>query len=318
LSNDFLGTLPLGHGNCDNGDTRLSKEEEPLAPAHQSGPARGAVRRREVGTASARSLLLTMLGEFALPQQEQVWTATVVEALALLGVEEKAARQALARTAAEGLLDSTRHGRRVLWSLTAQGSTLLQEGAARIYGFMRSRRAWDGRWLVLTVSIPESQRQLRHRLRTQLTWLGLGSPVSGLWVSPSAEHAPELHRVLRDLDLEHQSFAWVGPATGIGEEARLVEAAWDLDDVEERYLGFLADFEERRASTPAEAFVAQVEMVQAWRRFPFLDPDLPSELLDHDWPGPRAAAMFHDRRDRWHRQAQQEWARMEADAAARS
>ena len=284
-----------------------------------TAPAPGpSVRRREVGSARSRSLLLTMLGEVVLPREEQVWTATVVEALAALGVEEKAARQALARTAAEGVLGSTRRGRRTIWSLTGHGSALLRDGAERIYGFMRSRRAWDGRWLVLTVSIPESQRQLRHRLRTQLTWLGLGSPVSGLWVSPSAEHAPEVHRVLRDLDLEQQSFAWVGPATGIGEESRLVEAAWDLDDVEERYLGFLADFEDRRAETPADAFVAQVEMVQAWRRFPFLDPDLPGELLDHDWPGPRAAAVFHDRHDRWHRLAQQEWDRMEADAAARS
>jgi len=60
--------------------------------------------------------------------------------------------------------------------------------------------------------------------------------------------------------------------------------------------------------------VAQVEMVQEWRRFPFLDPDLPAELLDHDWPGPRAAAAFHDRHDRWHRQAQAEWDRMDAAA----
>lgn len=286
-----------------------------MSTAHAPGRS---IRRREVGSASARSLLLTVLGEFVLPREGQVWTATVVEALAALGVEEKAARQSLARTAAEGVLESTRRGRRTLWSLTRHGSVLLEEGTERIYGFMRSRRAWDGRWLVLTVSIPESQRQLRHRLRTQLTWLGLGSPVSGLWISPSAEHAGEVHRVLRDLDLEHQSFAWIGPATGIGEESRLVEAAWGLDDVEERYLGFLADFEDRRAETPTDAFVAQVEMVQAWRRFPFLDPDLPGELLDHDWPGPRAAAMFHGRHDRWHRQAQQEWDRMEADAAARS
>lgn len=259
-----------------------------------------------------------MLGEFVLPRAGQVWTATVVEALAAFGVEEKAARQALARTAAEGILESTRHGRRVVWSLTASGSTLLEEGTGRIYGFMRSRRAWDGRWLVLVVSIPESQRQLRHRLRTQLTWLGLGSPASSLWVSPSADHAVEVRRVVAELGLEEQSFAWVGPAAGIGEESRLVAAAWDLGDVEKRYLGFLDEFGERRAETPADAFVAQVEMVQEWRHFPFHDPDLPGELLVHDWPGPRAAAVFHDRHDRWHRQAQQEWDRMEADAAARS
>ena len=70
--------------------------------------------------------------------------------------------------------------------------------------------------------------------------------------------------------------------------------------------------------TVSDAFTAQVELVQEWRRFPFLDPDLPRELLDHDWPGPRAAAVFHDRHAQWHRQAQQEWERLQAEASERS
>ncbi len=277
----------------------------------QPAAARQPSRRRETGSGSARSLLLTVLGEFVHPRHEPVWTATLLEALGALGVEEKSARQALTRTAGEGLLTSTRHGRRVLWSLTESGAALLEEGTRRIYGFMRERHPWDGRWLVLTVAIPETQRQLRHRLRTRLTWLGLGSTTSGLWVTPAADKAHDVHGVIRELGLEKQAFAWIGPASGIGDESRLLAAAWDLADVEDRYLDFLTEFEARRAETPAEAFVAQVEMVQEWRRFPFLDPDLPGELLDHDWPGPRAAAAFHDRHERWHRLAQAEWDRMD-------
>jgi phenylacetic acid degradation operon negative regulatory protein len=269
-------------------------------------------RRREVGTASARSLLLTVLGEFVYPRGEPVWTVTLVEAMAALGIEEKAARQALTRTAGEGLLTSARHGRRVLWDLTPQGRTLLDEGTRRIYGFMRERRPWDGRWLVLTLAIPETQRRLRHRLRTRLTWLGLGSPTSGLWVSPDAGKHQAVHAVIRELGLQGQAFAWIGPASGIGDENRLLGEAWDLDAVEDRYLAFLKEFETRTAQTPGEAFAAQVAMVQEWRRFPFLDPDLPAELLDHDWPGPRAAAAFHDRHARWHRSAQAEWDRLDA------
>ena len=46
-------------------------------------------RRREVSSPSARALLLTILGEFALPRHAPVWTATVLEALALCrGVSE--------------------------------------------------------------------------------------------------------------------------------------------------------------------------------------------------------------------------------------
>ena len=63
-------------------------------------------RRREIGGASARSLLMTILGEFVLPRGGSVWTQVLVSALALFGVEDKSARQALARTAAEGWLAS--------------------------------------------------------------------------------------------------------------------------------------------------------------------------------------------------------------------
>ena len=178
-------------------------------------------------------MLLTVLGEFALPRQEPVWTATILEALGRFDIEQRAARQAIARTNAEGLLSSQRHGRRTAWVLTDHGTDLLTEGTTRIYGFMRQPHAWDGRWLVLSVSIPESQRKLRHRLRTQLTWLGLGSPTSGLWISPDTTHADEVNRVVQELDLASQSFAWVGPTAGIGEETHLVEAAWDLDGCRE-------------------------------------------------------------------------------------
>ncbi|HET7387370.1 MAG TPA: PaaX family transcriptional regulator C-terminal domain-containing protein [Nocardioidaceae bacterium] len=280
-------------------------------------PPEPSARRRALGSASARSLLLTVLGEFVHPRQERVWTATLLEALTALGVEEKSARQALARTAKEGLLVSSRHGRRVLWTLTEDGGRLLEEGTRRIYGFMRERHPWDGTWLVLSVVIPEAQRQLRHRLRTRLTWLGLGSPSSGLWVSPDATKARDVHVALRQLGLEKQSFAWTGPATGIGDEGRLLTRAWDLVDVEDRYLAFLEGFESREAETPGDAFVAQVQMVQEWRRFPFLDPDLPVELLDHDWPGARAAATFHDRHARWHALAQAEWDRLDASPGAK-
>ena len=48
------------------------------------GAARPTVsRRREIGSASARSLLMTILGEFVLPRGGSVWTQALVSALAL-------------------------------------------------------------------------------------------------------------------------------------------------------------------------------------------------------------------------------------------
>ena len=267
---------------------------------------------------SARSLLLTLLGEFVLPRGGEVWTGTLVTALGALGVEPKAARQALSRTAAEDLLRSSRHGRRVRWQLTPAGSGLLEEGTERIYGFMRRPHTWDGRWLVLSAGVPESQRQLRHKLRTRLTWLGLGSPSPGLWIVPDGDKLAAVEAVIDELTLTERAFAWVGPAAGIGDPSRLIKDAWDLEDVEQRYLVFIDRFGAAAVTSDREAFVQQAQLIQEWRGFPFLDPDLPVELLDHDWPGPRAAATFHDRRNRWHRRAQDEWDRMERDAGERT
>ncbi len=273
-------------------------------------------RRRETGLASARSLLLTVLGEFVLPTARPVWTGALVGALGAVGVEEKAARQALSRTAGEDLLVAERDGRRVRWHLTAAGTRLLADGTERIYGFGRQVEEWDGRWLVLAVSVPETQRQLRHRLRTRLTWAGLGSPLPGLWVTPDPAKEPEVVAAVAQLGVEAYSFT--GAYGLVGDQQRIVAAAWPLEEVERRYAAFLATFAEPDVGAAAGAFAAQVSLVQEWRRFPFLDPALPAPLLPATWPGPAAAALFHARHDAWHAEAQAYWAALCADAGARA
>jgi len=272
-------------------------------------------RRRETGAASARSLLLTVLGEFVRPRETPAWTGALVAALGEVDVEEKAARQALSRTAAEGLLTAERDGRRVRWALTPAGERLLAQGAERIYGFGRRVDAWDGRWLVLAVSVPETQRQLRHRLRTRLTWAGLGSPMPGLWVTPDAEKEKEVAAAIEELGVE--AFSFTGPFGQVGDQQRVVEQAWALADVEGRYLTFLEAFSSVEVGTPVLAFREQVRLVQEWRRFPFLDPALPSELLPATWPGPAAAELFHLKHETWHGGAQAHWETLAAAAGAR-
>lgn len=273
-------------------------------------------RRRATAAGSAPSLLLTVLGEFVLPAGEPVWTGTLVRALAEVGVEEKAARQALARTAAEHLLTGERAGRKVRWQLTPAGTRLLAEGTDRIYGFGRRVEQWDGRWLVLAVSVPETQRRLRHRLRTRLTWAGLGSPLPGLWVTPDTDKEKEVAAAVEELGVDAYSFT--GPYGLVGDEQRVVADAWQLAEVERRYAAFLGDFAEAGADGTEAAFRSQVRLVQDWRRFPFLDPALPAPLLPATWPGPAAATVFRARHDAWHAAAQAHWAALSQDADQRS
>ncbi|WP_306318931.1 MULTISPECIES: PaaX family transcriptional regulator C-terminal domain-containing protein [unclassified Streptomyces] len=258
---------------------------------------------------SARSLLLTVLGEYVLPRDAPVWTSVLLRVMEGLGVEEKAARQALNRMAASGLVTAERSGRRVRWALTERGRTLLSEGAERIYSFGRARASWDGRWLVLLVSVPEARRELRHRLRTRLTWVGLGSPAPGLWVCPHTSREAEAKQVVEDLGLGPEVSSFCGPFAGIGSERDMVEQAWRLGELATEYEEFVRSFAGTRAESGEATLLAQVRLVDAWRRFPALDPQLPLELLPPHWIGVRATNVFTELHERWHHEAQDEWDR---------
>src|SRR5580692_12910277 len=106
-------------------------------------------RRHAAGAESARGLLFTVLGEFVLPAGGSAWTSAFIDVFARLGVEEKAARQALMRTAADGWLSPERIGRRTVWRLTPAAERLLRDGTERIFGFTAAADDWDGRWTVV-------------------------------------------------------------------------------------------------------------------------------------------------------------------------
>jgi phenylacetic acid degradation operon negative regulatory protein len=270
-------------------------------------------RRREIGAASARSLLLTALGEFVLPAGRPVWTATFLHALALVGVEEKAIRQAMARSATEGWLDSERHGRRTAWHLTPAGRRLLTEGAERIYGFGAPVTAWDGQWLLVLASAPDAGRGMRHLLRTRLAWSGLGSLSPGVWVSPHPEREPEVRDVLEQAAVAGSATVFVGRLGDMDDARRVARQAWDLAELETAYADFLGEVGRLRPKDDAATFGAQLRLVQEWRRFPFLDPGLPPELLPDQWNGARAASVFRDRHRAWMPAANRYWHALTAE-----
>ena len=115
-----------------------------------------------------------MLGEFVLPNGGAVWTSTVVDGLAQVGIEERNARQALARLGDDGIVRAAREGRRARWHLTERGAEILAGGTRRIYGFGTRADDWDGSWVVVTCAIPETDRSKRVRLRTRLGFEGFG------------------------------------------------------------------------------------------------------------------------------------------------
>ena len=248
-----------------------------------------------------------MLGEFVLPGGGSAWTSAFIEVLGRLGVEEKACRQALMRTAGDGWLASERVGRRTRWSLTASAERLLIEGTERIYGFGDAVGSWDGRWLLVLARAPETERPTRHVLRTRLTWAGLGTPAPGVWVSPHADRVAEVERALDEAGMLAEAQVFVAEHRGQGDLTTMVDQAWDLSAVEQAYERFLARFREADGRDP---LATTVELVHAWRRFPWVDPALPPQLLPPTWSGTAAAARFAELHAHLAPAAQKEWAEL--------
>ena len=263
---------------------------------------------------SAKALLLTTLGEFVLPHGGAVWTSTVVRGLGALGIEERNARQAAARLADQGIVRSSRDGRRALWRLTDHGRELLTVGTDRIYRFGASDDTWDERWLVVLCSVPEDQRAKRHQLRTQLAFAGFGFLGAGVAVSPHLDRERVANTVLKDLGLVPGAVVLRAEIGSLIPADQLLRRAWDLEGLARRYRDFTVGFARRAPRSDDARFAALVELVHAWRRFPFVDPEIPPRLLPAKWPGRRAKTLFDDRHAAWTASANAWYERVEADS----
>ncbi len=241
-------------------------------------------------------LLLTLLGDYWWQRTEPLPSAAIVALLAEFGVSDSAARAALSRLTRNGLLVTSRSGRRTFVQLSARAADVLDDGARRIFSFGASRAPWDGMWSLVAFSIPEDHRAVRDELRKALRWLGFAPLYDGLWVAPR-DHAGEVMERLARLGISTAT-AFRATAVPGGVPSQIPGRAWDLAGLRRRYEEFIAYARLLRDQTaageiaPMDALVARTRVMNEWRAFPAMDPDLPDELLPPAWPRAEARELF--------------------------
>lgn len=241
-------------------------------------------------------LLLTLLGDYWWQRTEPLPSAAIVALLAEFGVSDSAARAALSRLTRNGLLVTSRAGRRTFVQLSDRAAGILDDGARRIFSFGTDAAAWDGMWSLVAFSIPEHNRAARDELRKALRWLGFAPLYDGLWVSPR-DHTGEVLARLGELGI---GTVTAFRATAIAGVPDIVARAWDLDGLRAGYKEFIAfagalrDRVVAGSVAPLDALVARTRVMDEWRAFPAMDPDLPGELLPPAWPRAQARALFID------------------------
>jgi phenylacetic acid degradation operon negative regulatory protein len=221
-------------------------------------------------------LLLTLLGDYWWQRTEPLPSAAIVALLAEFGVSDSAARAALSRLTRNGLLVTSRGGRRTYVRLSDRAADILDDGARRIFSFGGRPSPWDGMWSLVAFSIPEEHRSARDELRKALRWLGFAPLYDGLWVSPR-DHADQVIGRLADLGISTATAFRAtalplpgGSPVGAAAAPDISARAWDLSGLQERY----------------DAFNTFAGLLRA------LDPDLPDELLPATWPRGTARELF--------------------------
>lgn len=251
---------------------------------------------------SPSSLILTFYGAYgrAFPGGT-VPVAALIRLLGAVGVDAPSVRSAVSRLKRRGLLTAERPGSRAAGYVpTEAGRELLEDGDRRVYA--RPEPDPEGRWLLAVFSVPESERDRRHILRSRLARLGFGNAAPGVWVAP-AHLEEETRHSLRRLGLSPYVDLFIGAHQGFEPTADAVARWWDLDALAAQHRAFLQGHEgvlrcwsEREAAGQAvdgqEAYRDYLPALDAWRRLPYADPGLPASLLPEGWPGERAAEVF--------------------------
>jgi phenylacetic acid degradation operon negative regulatory protein len=239
-----------------------------------------------------QDLVVTMLGAYVRPFARTVWSGGLVTLLADFGFSDGAARAALTRLVRRDLIARVRSGRLVHYRLTPRCERLLIEGDGRIFTLGRLP-ADPGPWTVLWHQIPEDRRLERTRLGRRLRFLGFGSVQDSVWVAPH-DHSTEVAELLGELGVgEHATVFVASVREGPGWPA-LVERAWDLSGLEERYEAFCSEFAQYSDASLSDrdAFVIRTRMTHVFRAFAQLDPELPDPLAPLSGPRSRAADIF--------------------------
>jgi phenylacetic acid degradation operon negative regulatory protein len=248
--------------------------------------------------AKPRSWLFDLFGDYVEHRERELWTGHIIALATEFDLTERAIRSALLRLQRDGWIDVRRAGTRSYDSLTDAGRELIDRGRERI---MRGpEQDWDGRWLVLTYTIPESQRELRDRLRAELSWLGFGGLGSGMFVSPH-DRQDELAALARRHGLDQQLTVFRAEHVWPGDNRALAARCWDLRGINARYADFMKTFGaygDLTALDDRECLIVRFRLINGYRRFPFVDPGLPADLLPKSWLGFRAAALFRGLHER--------------------
>jgi phenylacetic acid degradation operon negative regulatory protein len=247
---------------------------------------------------SPQHLQATVLGEYLDSAEAALPSTAVIAILGEFGISESSARAALSRLTRRGLIVA-RGGRVPVYHLTAAAIAGHHTHMRRFLDFGARPPQWSGDWTMASFSIPSPGQAPRHAVRKALGASGFVGLYDSVWIRPGSDAAAvraALSETLRDVagarwSVMHVRFDEEAGPHGPASAYDLAGLASSYQEFIERYAGVRAAVREGRVDA-ARALVVRTSVMDSWRRFPEIDPDLPEHLLPAPWPRQQARDTF--------------------------
>ncbi|MGY3714547.1 phenylacetic acid degradation operon negative regulatory protein PaaX [Sutcliffiella cohnii] len=250
---------------------------------------------------NTRSMIFTLYGDYIRHYGNRIWVGSLIRLLNEFGHNDQAVRAAISRMNKQGWVQAEKKGNKSFYFLTERGVKRIDEAAKRI--FKLKTEQWDGKWRILMYTIPEEIRNVRDELRKELVWSGFGSISNSCWISPNPLEK-QVYDLIEKYSIEEYVDFFVAEYNGPNENSRLIEKSWDLGEINEKYQLFIQEYSQKYIidrnkiqkglMSDAECFVERTKLVHEYRKFLFVDPGLPEELLPERWLGSHAASLFSE------------------------
>lgn len=218
---------------------------------------------------NAAAFIVTVYGDVVVPRGGVLWTGTLIDLCARVGINESLVRTAVSRLVAASRLEGERIGRRSYYRLHSSAVAEFMQAADLLYGPDRPAQGWQ------IIHDPDLRPEDAARQR-----MGhMGGPV---FIRPDRGQPPPQR-------------ALVFHAETVSADRPMAQF-WELSALCEGYSRFMALF---RGVDPARltddrALVTRLLLVHGYRMVLLRDPRLPKEHLPADWNGAEARALFRE------------------------
>ncbi len=239
------------------------------------------------------SLIVSIFGDSIAPRGGEVALASLIDALAPLGISHRLVRTAVYRLVQDNLLTNQQFGRRSFYTLTEAGTQQFEEATQRIYA--EPVTPWNGRWCLVLTGLLDTEQ--RVSVRKDLAWLGFGQFGADTLAHPTPDRQ-RLERHLGTLGVTNRCLTMDADTADSSALQALVAEAWNLDALSQAYQRYRATFEPVLAAVEgtgrigaADAFYIRTFMIHEYRKVLLRDPALPAALLPDHWNGHAAYTL---------------------------